>query len=424
MSFRSDVIVGEAVSALVNDAYTKAFSVARDQRAENTTASLSADADVRYSASPDWISAAISTGADVVAIRTTSDDVKCAAFAFLQKAIRRFPVTVLEPVGAPVVDLYHPLIVHQSTSDGEGFGPDFLSASQSIADGLIQAAARHAATSGRLAAVRFGQVPLDSPLQRAAAVASQTNHARNSIGRFSFLSPRIRLRAGTGVPVLFIGAKSYEEAVSAKQRRAAKSKLRSFQSDFPGSAHVHALAAEAGPWLQRIEELRVARDRATNRGRELEIGPSGALWKRYLASVIDRLEVFALTTPDQLVSFNLVLRDGNVSRVVDGRISADFVPRGVGRVTHQSLTEAAFNDPTVHAVEWGRGEQSYKSHVTTDVIATAEIVWFSNWFAEVAYSAPSRVKGLLKTQLARFAGADALARQVIDAVRQAKGSRR
>lgn len=413
MSVRSDVIVGRAVPGFLNDIYTKMFSTVVDQRADSGMEPVRGYADIRFTASPEWISAAMRVGANVTVFRTSNEDDQGDAFCCLQQTRRTLVVKLLEPVGSPIVDLYHPL-VFAPFREGCAQPDDESRRSQTaIVDELLKTVTAYATKSTRLAAIRLLQVPSESPLHRAALATVSDQEVSTSL-----LGPRLRMTSGVGVPTLFTQTRTFEEVVSTKQRRHANSKLRAFQREFPDLEQIHVADGATRSWLPRLEKLRITRDRATRRGRELETGASGALWTMYLDSVTDRLEVFALQAADQVVGFNLVLRDGPAWRVVDGRISSDFVSFGMGRIVHQNLTAAALKDPAIRAVEWGRGEQDYKRHLTTEAIRTVDIVWYSNWFAEFAVLAPDRAKHFAKQHVVRFPIIEKTCRRAIDLVRR------
>jgi Acetyltransferase (GNAT) domain len=416
MSVRSDVIVGRAVPGFLNDIYTKMFSTVVDQRADSGMEPVRGYADIRFTASPEWISAAMGVGANVTVFRTSNKDDQGDALCCLQQTRRSLGVTLLEPVGSPIVDLYHPLIFEPVQEGGAQADSESPRSKTAIVTELLKTVTAHAAKSNRFAVVRLPQVPSESPLYLAAhAKASDQEITISSLFR-----PRLRVTPGVSVPTLFTQTRTFEEVVSTKQRRHANSKLRAFQRDFPDLKQIHAADEDTQSWLPRLEKLRIARDRATKRGRELETGLSGALWTRYLASVAERLEVFALQAADQLAGFNLVLQDGPTWRVVDGRISSDFASFGLGRVVHQHLTAAALDNDAVQAVEWGRGEQDYKRHITTKAIATVDVVWYSNWFAEFAFLAPGGASHFLKRQVVRFPILETTSRRAIGFVRRLK----
>ncbi len=414
MSVRSDVIVGRAVPVFLSDIYTKMFSTVVDQRADSGMEPVRGYADIRFTASPEWISAAMRVGANVTVFRTSNEDDQGDAFCCLQQTRRSLGVTLLEPVGSPIVDLYHPLIFEPVQEGGAQADSESPRSKTAIVAELLKTVTAHAAKSNRFAVVRLPQVPSESPLYLAAHAKASDQEITIS----SLLRPRLRVTPGVSVPTLFTQTRTFEEVVSTKQRRHANSKLRAFQRDFPDLKQIHAADEDTQSWLPRLEKLRIARDRATKRGRELETGASGALWTMYLGSVTDQLEIFALQAADQVVGFNLVLRDGPAWRVVDGRISSDFVSFGMGRVVHQNLTAAALKDPAIRAVEWGRGEQDYKRHVTTEAIHTVDIVWYSNWFAEFAVLAPDRAKQFARQYVVRFPIIEKSCRRAIDLVRR------
>lgn len=79
-----------------------------------------------------------------------------------------------------------------------------------------------------------------------------------------------------------------------------------------------------------------------------------------------------------LAAYALCLHDGSTLRVWDNRVSPRYKRYSAGLIANAELVQRAAVDASVDAVDWGSGEQRYKTSLSNELVATNVLVAWSS----------------------------------------------
>ena len=256
---------------------------------------------------------------------------------------RRFGFVELVAAGHPVVDLVR--------WDGAVRDPD------AVAAGIVRALN----VSGPRASLRLEQVAADEPWIPALATA---------IGRRPMAGqPVVSMRVGGDRdPALMAGRNFRRKARQVERRIVADGHALQVASIVDPGELVGALPA--------VDALRDIRDRAAGRRTPFDGGPGSAALRASITDAAQRceLELVTVSVDDELVAYNLVVMEASVARVVDGRVSPDWRATALGVVADLAVVTSACARPSIEWIDWGRGLNSNKSRLATDIVETVDII--------------------------------------------------
>ena len=257
-------------------------------------------------------------------------------------ARQRFGFVELVAAGHPVVDLVR--------WDRAASHP------AAVAAGIVQAL--HVA--GPRASLRLEQVAADESWIPALATAI----GRRPIAGQPVVSTRV---GGDRDPALVAGRNFRRKARQVERRIVADGHALQVASIVDPGELVAALPA--------VDALRDQRDRAAGRRTPFDGGPGSVALRASIADAARRgeLELVTVSVDGALVAYNLVVIEASVARVVDGRVSPDWRVTALGVVADLAVVTSACARPSIEWIDWGRGLNSNKSRLATDIVETVDI---------------------------------------------------
>ena len=263
---------------------------------------------------------------------------------------RRFGFVELVAAGHPVVDLVR--------WAGAARTPD------AVASGIVRAL--H--TAGPRASLRLEQVAADEAWIPALAAA---------LGR--------RPTPGQSVAATRLGDDRDPTLVAGRNfRRKARQVERRIVAD--GHALEVASIVDLGELvaaLRSVDGLRSERDSAAGRRTPFDGGPGSGALRTSIRSAAQRgeLELVTVSVDGELVAYNLTVTEASVVRVIDGRVSPHWRATALGVVADLAVVTSACAVPTIEWIDWGRGVNSNKARLATDIVETVDI---NGWNSPIA----------------------------------------
>lgn len=127
--------------------------------------------------------------------------------------------------------------------------------------------------------------------------------------------------------------------------------------------------------LPAVQDLRRERDHALGRASDLDSQRGRAFHQAIATQTASagQLEALRLDIDGTLAAYVLVLRDGPVLHVWDGRVAPGYERYGLGWLSHVALLDHAHGDRSIERVDWMRGEQENKQRTTSVVVPSVEV---------------------------------------------------
>ncbi|MBC7678465.1 MAG: GNAT family N-acetyltransferase [Pseudorhodobacter sp.] len=155
----------------------------------------------------------------------------------------------------------------------------------------------------------------------------------------------------------------------------------------------------AAETLPDLLALRRARDHAVGRASEADDPRARAFQGSVAQALADRslLEVLRCEVDGDLAAYALVLVDGDVLRVWDGRVRPGVERYGVGWLADVAVLARAWSDPSVRAVDWMRGATENKQRCATRTVDSCHVTGASSpWLRQTSDAAVRLRGGLLR----------------------------
>jgi CelD/BcsL family acetyltransferase involved in cellulose biosynthesis len=101
--------------------------------------------------------------------------------------------------------------------------------------------------------------------------------------------------------------------------------------------------------------------------------------------------LLAVNIDDSLAAYALCLMDGATLRVWDNRVAPGWRRYSAGTIANAEVVLRAAADESIRAVDWGCGEQRYKTSLSNDVIDAEDLTAWSSPVLRAALACRSRL---------------------------------
>jgi CelD/BcsL family acetyltransferase involved in cellulose biosynthesis len=201
---------------------------------------------------------------------------------------------------------------------------------------------------------------------------------------------------GDGCPVLYLDRGERNMYSSKKTRRDLKeARWRLEEAGLESSVECISGAAVRDA-LPLVMTLHRERDHALGRRSDLDDPDYRAFYEAVVRSCSERdeMEVVLVRIGDRPAAFELAIIDSGAYRLWDGRIATEFAHFGPGHLAREAVLDRVLADLRFTEVDWMRGAQQYKRHLSREIVPTVELRAWSSPAARVVLDLPRRARGV------------------------------
>ncbi len=210
--------------------------------------------------------------------------------------------------------------------------------------------------------LEFSQLPVGDPV--AAVLLAGLTSARLVEDQ---ASPALRLD-GERDPAALFPAKVLRELRRGRARLA--------DAGAVGRIECASTPSALGPLLPEVVALHRERDHAVGRRSDLDPRRRREFYLDALTALAEagQLEIWTLRVEAELAAFFVGVRDGNVYRIVDGRMGARWRTASTALILRVELITALLADPSIVEVDYMRGVLHHKMQDATHVVAAERLL--------------------------------------------------
>jgi hypothetical protein len=187
----------------------------------------------------------------------------------------------------------------------------------------------------------------------------------------------LRTQPGTGCPEMLLDrAASLQSALSVNGRKSLRRGRNRLATDGRTAQMRWLRGDQALAALPEVQELRRARDHALSRASEMDDPASRGFHTTVTTGLVaaGQLELLRCEVDGALAAYAVVLLDGPVLRVWDGRVAPGHERYGLGWLADVEVLDRAHRDPSVVRVDWMRGEQESKLRSATGTVRPVSVI--------------------------------------------------